>query len=364
MRANPVFDDSFPEGKVDPQATLSRFGEVAGHYTLLLTKVVNEGSPDIAPERLRELVGGLMLTCVGFGAGLGEEIEDREGLGTLAALIGVTGWANWLPTEDGDEAMPLAIDGLSGGSGLHIPVHMTGRVRARSRGLGYMEGFTTAILRPEDVATSLGASHELVRHGMLAHRWSMQYKEARRTGQGWRFLNDAHTSEEVARSLIVTGALPSAVAPLYGMYRHEYSDWPELAEVFGESEILEMHQIANALIRCFDDEGDQDVDKWAFSINLFNQPHDVLLGAFLRQAGVDSPTLIKELTGAFVDARDPSAAERITSFFKVHIQERVSGLSPEVKRKYPGYITLCKRGVEAAYVNRVGYEKVTAPLME
>lgn len=355
----PVFDGtSFPEG-IDRQVINSQFNEVAGHYFRGLTEVVAEGSPDLSGKRRQQIVGGLAVTCVGFGSCLNAgEIKDARKLGDLAVLIGVTGWSNWLPTEDGDEAIALAIDALYGD--VDVPRALREAVDARSKGLNHMRRLTTGMMRPEDVPFSLSASHELVRHGLLAHRLSTQYKVMYEAGKAQEFLDRPDVSETVANSLIVTGALPSAVTPLYGIYRHERPAWPDLAEVNGESEILELLQAENAFVRVFDDKGDRKVDGGtAFSLNLFNQSHPMLIGAFLRQAGVDSPSKIGELIGAFEASEDPSAADYATDFFVTYVRERVSGLSPRVRRKYPGYITLSMRAIEAAYVNKVGYETVT-----
>lgn len=349
---SPVFGDSFIDEEIDRQAVVDQFTAVAGHYVHGLTKVVTEGSPDLGQGRLQELVGRLAITCVGFGAGLSAgEINDNRMLGDLAVLIGTTGWANWLPTEDGDVAMVSAIQGLNGDDE---------KVKLRSRGLGYIDSLTAGILRSEDVATSVGVSRELVHHGMVAHRLSTLYRTAREAGRGSQFLGNSDTSNDIAESLIITGALPSAVAPLYGIYRHDNPEWPELAKVHSESEIFELQRVVNAFVRYFDDKGDRGVDARAFSLNLFNQPHPKLVEAFLRRACVDSQAVINELVEAIADVGDSEVARRLDDFFVTHVNERVSGLSERTKREYQGYINLCKRGVEAAYVNEMGYEALTS----
>jgi hypothetical protein len=135
--------------------------------------------------------------------------------------------------------------------------------------------------------------------------------------------------------------------------------------VYGQARIRTMLDVFNTFVRVADDYGDRDIDRVAFSLNLFNQAHPELLRAFFLKARIDSDKDTKELTDAFIATSadeelavaESESAQFIVGYFTNHVRKYMSdaGNLPHKAWKYGKYMNLSKRGVEAAEVNRDGY---------
>jgi hypothetical protein len=365
---SPVFGDSFDREEIDLIAAWQQMEMVGGLYETNLATIISKGFPEMAATEVRSAVGRLATTCIGFAAGLSAgELENTERVADVAIVVGITGQENWSLDQLADPATPLAIDLWQGKAGGLPSPKLAKAVGARLVGLRFINTLMEDIALPEDLPFALWESQNLVRYELLAHRLSAAYKSQATEDKGCAFL-DAH-AREAADILTVTAALPSAAVPLYAAYRHEYEDLPPLADLYGDPQLDELHRVLNGFTRKFDDIGDRAIDMEAYSLNLYNQPNRAVLEAFLRNVGVDGSEVIKELTEAFItvgasdpesDSADPQAVRLIEEFFLNHVRNYVEGLPRDFQRRYATYLRLVKRAIEAAYVNRAGYEAIAA----
>lgn len=351
---SPVFGDSFD------LVSAARQKAAAQQMKLILADFAREmkthlavGMPELNDEQLHAIIQSMAAKTVGFCPALsGGEIDDTARLGKLAVLIALTGWGNQ-SIDRGDEAMPLAVLRLCG-QDTTVPDVLAGTVAARLAGLKGIETKIHGIALPEDKPLLLRASRdELMLHEVLAHRLSLDYF---RSADKNAFLET--NAARGARILTVTGALPSAITPLYAIYRQQDARLPSLAEIYAQPNIIEFLQVANTFIRVLDDLGDRDIDNdsagsWsAPSLNLFNQAHPALIREFLRQAHIADAADVQMLQAAF--AAHPQNTDAVKDFFVQHIRTYTKHLPMPIATKYAKYIQLCKRALEAGYINQVG----------
>lgn len=353
---------SFDLTRIDMQVVQRQMGAVASMYTTGMMEIVSRATPNAEQDNValdvKELVSSLRGTAVGLAAALSAgEVTNTERLADVAIMVGVTGWGNFL-CDRGNPAMPLAILRLCG-MPAKVPESLTKDVDMRLGGLQHIEIKSNAIARPEDAEYVLQASRDdLMYQELLAHELSMEYQSADDRNAFLR-----RHAARAAGILIVTAALPSATTPLYATYRHQNGDLPGLEAMDMDPAIFEMHRVLNAGVRVFDDEGDmaKDASKGAFSINLFNEKHPEVLDAFFELAHIAGDTT--ELHRNFVRASHPEmgwqAREDVAAFFTDHLRSYVAEMPPEVLSSYSAYIRLCKRAIEAAYVNRRGMPDMT-----
>ncbi|HET8671030.1 MAG TPA: hypothetical protein VFM05_10505, partial [Candidatus Saccharimonadales bacterium] len=266
VASSPVFGDSFAISPAQQDIMAGQMGMAIRAFSEETTAIFSQGMPEAPAERVTELVKSLIVTSVGFGAGLSAgELQDTSLVADLAILIGVTGWGNFL-CDQKDEPMTYAISLLCGRE-VEVPEHLVGQTHSRLDGLRHIESKIQKIARPEDVPYLLRASRdELMLCEILAHELSEGLAAANAQDS---FL--AKHAERAADILTVTAALPSAITPLYGAYRRENPDLPMLQEVYGDPLIHEFLRRANVFVRVFDDLGDRGIDQQAFSLNVFNQ---------------------------------------------------------------------------------------------
>lgn len=354
---SPVFGDSFDASSLQKSdAVVRQMKAILDTFSKEVSRHISEGMPELNEQEIYEIVRQMAAKTVGFCPALsGGEINDVSGLSKLAVLIAMTGWGNQT-TDRGDLAMPLAIMLLCNKK-VSIPRELADLVQARLAGLRHIEHKVRELALPEDQAFLFRASRdELMFNEARIHALSMQYTQAKDKSA---FLSN--NAAELAKIMTITAALPSATTPLYAVYRRHYPELPTLREVYAEPIMIDLLQVCNTLIRVLDDLGDRQIDageepKWGgFSLNLFNQPHPSLLQAFFKQAHVRDPSQVRLLLQTFAQAHtDKKQADIVSNLFLDHVRQYIAGLPLPIQNRYSKYIQLCKRALEAGYVNQVG----------
>lgn len=167
-------------------------------------------------------------------------------------------------------------------------------------------------------------------------------------------------AEEAAQIMTSNSGLMSAVTVVYAVYRHYQPDIPSLAEIYQQPELAVLiGGPFNGAVRIFDDLGDRQIDtgqdpQWGiFNLNLFNQSNAKLLERFLRHTGIEDDSLHETLMAAFMRA-DSASRMYVAKAYIGLVRERFAGLSRSLLETYAIFLKLCKRTLEAGFVNSIG----------
>lgn len=357
---SPVFGDSFD------QASSGRAGLLLGRVEDILDNTVTElgycielGMPELGPEQVaavvRQIAPKAVCFCPALAAG---ELNDTRRLSASAVAIGLMYWADQT-MDRGDAAMPVAIE-LFAGRDIRVPDEHVELVQARLAGLACMQREIGELARPEDAPFVLASFREQVLlNETRLHQLGVGYQNS--VDQP-RFLI-AH-AQEIAQCMVADAGFPSVSSSLYSIYRWQCPELPPLGAVYAEDAVVDLLQVCNSVVRVADDLGDWEIDTghdpaWGgFAINLFNQHHPALLGAFLDEARLRQDVRGESLSRVFAGLRDgidrEKHSEYVMDLFFEHGRDRVNHLPREMRDKYHLYIRICKRILEIGYVNKMG----------
>ena len=170
---------------------------------------------------------------------------------------------------------------------------------------------------------------------------------------------DAH-ARSVAQTMIDCSGLMSAVAIIYAIYRRREPDLPSLDEIYSQPELMRLVGTFNSAVRIFDDAGDCETDtgkdaEWGgFNLNVFNQPHPKLLRAFLDYSEIseDHPLRAAALAAFALPLSESRVA--VSQLFLEITRQQVAALPASLWEHYILFLTLCKRTVEAGFINALG----------
>lgn len=171
---------------------------------------------------------------------------------------------------------------------------------------------------------------------------------------------DAH-AKEVAQTMIDCSGLMSAVAIIYAIYRRRQPDLPSLDEIYSHPELMRLVRgTFNSAVRIFDDAGDCETDKgkdaeWGgFNLNIFNQLYPKLLREFLDYSEIsENHPLRAEALASFALPLSESRAV-VSQLFLNIVRQRVAALPEPLWEHYGLFLALCKRTLEAGFVNALG----------
>lgn len=171
---------------------------------------------------------------------------------------------------------------------------------------------------------------------------------------------NAH-AKDVAQTMIDCSGLMSAVSIIYAIYRRRQPDLPSLDEIYSHPELMRLVRTTfNSTVRVFDDAGDWEIDtgkhpEWGqFNLNIFNQVHPILLRAFLDYSDISENH--SSHAAALTSFALPPAESRVavSQLFLDITRQKVAALPASLWERYTLFLTLCKRTLEAGFVNALG----------
>jgi hypothetical protein len=135
---------------------------------------------------------------------------------------------------------------------------------------------------------------------------------------------------------------------------------PSLDEIYSQPELMRLVGTFNSAVRIFDDAGDCETDtgkdaEWGgFNLNVFNQPHPKLLRAFLDYSEIseDHPLCVAVLSSFALPISESRVA--VSRVFWDITRQQVASLPAPLWEYYMLFLTLCKRTLEAGFVNVLG----------
>ncbi|GEM_PF-913916 len=349
VRANYVFPDSFDSSIPLDQAALEQLADMHQRLVGLFTDIVYRAMPE-APDKANEFVYQIVVKSTAFcsAVALGE-IDDTERLATTAACIALCYWVDHA-MDRGDQAMIQALVCLLHNTPPEEIQEPT--VRARHEAIAGIERLLESFAADEGDLDALAHciyEHTLFRE-MHVVELSQQYLAAEDKEQFW-----AENAEQISWLSITSTALIFVAGMVYQLYRRALPELPGLPEILANQEIIDaVHMTANAAIRGWDDLGDRFIDAGAegswgnFVINLFNQPHPVLLNSFLTMSGVPAEGLNEAVRILTCGEEAP-----VVEFFVELVRSKFAAISTETATKYEVFLTMIKRVVEAGFVNRL-----------
>lgn len=346
-----IFGDAFPEVAAPSlfQQFESIYHKLGTQFTEILTHSMPEAPEALIHDYVLQIAPKTTAFSVAISAG---EVEDATLLQQIALIVALNYWADHV-LDRGDQAMAEALDHY-----LAEPAHPpkgNRTVRARWEGLMAMEAHIRRLALPEDVPLILHyLRHETVAKQVEWHRYSLEYLSHR--GLPWQH---THLRDIVACSIRNSGLITVATI-IYAAYRRQDPQLPSLEAICKQPALLPPLQgPCQAVIRVFDDVGDREIDSGAlphwgeFSLNLFNHSDPRLIDEFLFQAGFENSTERQLLGDAFLSTSLLSQVHIIQSFIKL-ANEQMGTIPEPLWQRYQIFLTLCKRLLEAGYVNAVG----------
>lgn len=356
---SPVFHDSFPPAvTTNPKAVLHLIEAVHGRSVERLRPVLRVGLPDAAEAELDELIRQVAPKTTAFCSAIpAGEIEDVNRLSAAAVAIATSYWADQ-SMDRGDDAMITAVYLLNQPDRIpNLTKTLASLIHARLGALRHIELNARHLARPEDVPHVVRG----IAHDVLFNQAQMRELSRRYVIEGGGMLFWATHAKEIADLLVADAGLPSALTPIYAIYRQQRPELPTLDEIYSQPQINNALRVLNAGVRVFDDYGDRQIDEgrfaeWgALNINVFNQTNPKLLRAFLREAKIIDTVQQERLLAAF-QAHTPEADQVITDTFLRHVRDYVAHLKLhwDLAPRYSVFLRLAQRVMEAGYVNYLG----------
>jgi hypothetical protein len=294
--------------------------------------------------------------CAAISVG---EIMDLKRLSAAAVAIAISYWADQ-SMDRGDEAMVVAVRRVTA-CGHHGPLPgtrpLSWSIQARFAALRCIEQEVRLLTEnSDDIPYVLRAIYQdVLENQALMRDFSRSYAVQPDGHEFW-----ADHAETAARLTIADSGLMSAVTVIYAIYRQHHPELPSLAEIYDQPEIASLVQgPCNAAVRVFDDFGDRQIDEgqhpqWGiFNINVFNQSNPQWLRAFVRNSGITDEAEYTALLAALV-RNDPVDQSYVTQTYVKLLRSRFTSLSQPLWEDYSVFLKLCKRTLEAGFVNSVG----------
>jgi len=359
--SNPVFNDSYPPAVFSQAAAvIHQVQAIHECFVATLRPILATGMPHASEAEVEKVISQIApkttAFCVAISVG---EITDLKRLSAAAVAIAISYWADQ-SMDRGDEAMVVAVRRATA-SGHHGSLPgtrpLSWSIQARFAALRCIEREVRRLTEdPDDLPYVLRAIYRDVLENQALMRDLRRSYAVQTDGHGF-WVDQAET---VARLAIADSGLMSAVTVIYAIYRHHHPDLPSLAEIYDHPEIASLVQgPCNAAVRVFDDFGDRQIDEgqhpqWGiFNINLFNQSNPQWVRAFVRNSGITDEAEHTALLAALVQ-NDLVGQSYVTQTYVKLLRSRFASLPQSLWEDYGVFLKLCKRTLEAGFVNSVG----------
>lgn len=357
---SPVFHDSFPPAvTTNPRAVLQLIESVHDRTVERLRPVLQLGLPDAHESEFSELIRQVAPKTTAFCSAIpAGELDSVPYLTAAAVAIATSYWADQ-SMDRGDDAMITAVYLLNHPERVpNLTKTLASLIHARLGALRHIEMNARYLALPEDVPHVV----RCIAHDVLFNQAQMRELSRRYMIEGGGLLFWSTNAKRIAELLVADAGLPSALTPIYAIYRRQRPELPSLDEIYSHPQIVETLSILNSAVRVFDDFGDRQIDEgrfaeWgALNINVFNQTNPKLLRAFLREAHVKDLAQQETLIAAF-QARTTEADQLIAQTFLRHVRDQVAHLKVywgPASTRYAVFLRLAQRVMEAGYVNYLG----------
>lgn len=351
---SPVFNDSFPqEGQGYP--IQEQFQAIYPPFIKILSPILQKSIPDM-PNTIDETINQIAPKSIAFCASISAgEIENPEYLSKAAATISISYWADQ-SMDRGDEAMFAAVQYLNH---RHVPGDMleSDVFLARLEALRHIQDLAQQITPlNKDLPYVLQAIERDVLGNQAAMR-NLSHKFMKNPAEDFWLMH----AQEVAQSMIDGSGLMSAAAIIYAIYHRYQPDLPSLDEIYAQPALMKLvRETFNPAVRIFDDAGDSRTDmgedtNWGvFNLNIVNQAHPRLTSLFLNASGIPERHPLREKSLA---AFARPLTERRIMLAEIYLnltRQRVHELPVSLWKRYGVFLTLCKRTLEAGFVNILG----------
>lgn len=352
---SPVFGDSFPKSS-DESSAMAQFDSMYPYFVKTVFPILKNGLPNEDSDKLNGIIEQIAPKSIAFCASISAgEIQNMEHLSNAAAAISISYWADQ-SMDRGDEWMLAAVQYLnhkSIGKDIAASKEFSGRLEA----LRHIKRLASQITNfPDDLPYTLQA----IERDVLGNQAEMCLLSRKFLGSPVEHFWDAH-AKEVAQTMIDCSGLMSAVAIIYAIYRRRQPDLPSLDEIYSHPELMRLVRgTFNSAVRVFDDAGDCETDRgkdaeWGgFNLNIFNQPHPKLLREFLDYSEIsENHPLRAEALSSFALPLSESRVV-VSQLFLNIARQQVAALPASLWEHYTLFLTLCKRTLEAGFVNTLG----------
>jgi hypothetical protein len=326
-----------------------------------LVDLITAGMPEVPHAAMAKIVTSEIMPktlafCPALTVG---EVDDPVRLGAVASAVALMYWGDQT-MDRGDAAMPQAIELLGGTAQSTDPI-----VQARFKALCGIEQKIRHLARPEDAPYVLACFYDQVlKHEVYLHRLSKDYQAV---ADKPAFV--AEHAVRIAEITTISAGFPSISSSLYAIYRQAQPDLPPLKAVYANSDMTQLLQVCNVVVRLWDELGDWQMDaghdpsKGLFVINPFNEYNPAMLQRFCELADIRNASHSKALQKAVGEFHHDRQAHTATvlQVLSEHTRSYFANLKPDLVAEYGQYITLCKRVMEIGYVNRIGDIALAAP---
>ena len=350
---SPVFNDSFPTTN-KTESTLAQFDAIYPLFVKTIHPILKQGLPDSDENELGSIIGQIAPKSIAFCASISAgEIQNVEHLAYAAVAISLSYWADQ-GMDRGDEWMLRAVQYLNHKS-VSGKFLASNKFQTRLEALRHIQHLTSRISLPDD----LPYVQQAIERDVLGNQAEMRVL----SHQFKTYCDDFWhmRSEEVTQTMIDCSGLMSAVSIIYAIYRHRQPELPSLDKIYAHPTLMQLvRNTFNPAVRVFDDAGDcytdmgEDLHWGEFNINIFNQAHPTLLKKFLEYSEIqeDHP-LHAEVLSAFALPIAESRT-RVSALYLNLVRERVLAIPNSLWKDYDVFLTLCKRTLEAGFVNIIG----------
>ncbi len=352
---SPVFGDSFPVSMRE-QKTLAQFSEIYPRFVQIMSPILQKGIPQANKDEVKEIIAQIAPKSIAFCASISAgEIQNLDDLSKAAAAIAISYWADQ-SMDRGDEWTLSAVQYLNH---KHISSDMLNSdiFQARLEALRHIQILSHQITSsPQNLPYVLQAIERDVLGNQAQMRLlSQKYKQKLPDA----FWNDY--AQEVAQIMIDCSGLMSAIAIIYAIYHRHQTNLPSLEEIYAHPTLMQLvRETFNPAVRVFDDAGDYITDggkdaAWGvFNLNIINQAHPTLVKFFIECSGIAEKHPLK--TQALSNFALPIEKRRV-ALSRMYLdlsRQRLASLPAPLWNRYEVFLTLCKRTLEAGFVNIFG----------
>jgi hypothetical protein len=352
---SPVFGDSFP-GSGDESSAAAQFDSMYPYFVKTISPILKQGLPSENSDAINTLIEQIAPKSIAFCASISAgEIQNMEHLSNAAAAISISYWADQ-SMDRSDEWMLAAVQYLNHKS-IGKDIAASKEFRRRLDALRHIRRLSSQITNfPDDLPYTLQA----IERDVLGNQAEMCLLSRKFLESPAEHFWDAH-AKEVAQTMIDCSGLMSAVAIIYAIYRRRQPDLPSLDEIYSHPELMRLVRgTLNSAVRVFDDAGDWETDtgkhaEWGgFNLNIFNQPHPKLLRAFLDYSEISENHPLRSTALAAFALPTSQSCVAVSQIFLDIVRQQMNALPASLWGHYTLFLTLCKRTLEAGFVNALG----------
>lgn len=352
---SPVFGDSFPKDG-DQNSVMAQFESMYPYFVKTVFPILEQGLPGEDSNRLNSIIEQIAPKSIAFCASISAgEIQNMEHLSNAAVAISISYWADQ-SMDRGDALMLAAVQYLNHKSIANTIVNSK-EFSLRLEALRHIKRLASQITNsPNDLPYVLQA----IEQDVLGNQAEMRLMSRRFLEKPSTHFWDIH-AKDVAQTMIDCSGLLSAVAIIYAIYRRRQPDLPSLDEIYSHPALMRLvRSTFNPAVRVFDDAGDWETDaglhpEWGeFSLNIFNQPHPKLLRAFLDYSEISENHPLRATALATFALPSSESRVAVSQLFLSITRQEVAEIPAPLWERYGLFLTLCKRTLEAGFVNTLG----------